>query len=130
VTTLAQRLGRGWSFPLAPDPASGRVAYADGPEKVRQSILLILETEPGERVMRPDFGCGLRRFLAQPNTVAVRAEIEREVELSLSSWEPRIRLTSVDASPADDPAEVEIGIAYVHVRTERPDSLVYVLPLA
>jgi phage baseplate assembly protein W len=130
MTTLAQRLGRGWGFPLAPDPANGRLAYAEGPEKVRQSILLILETEPGERVMRPDFGCGLRRFLAQPNTVAVRAEIQREIELSLAAWEPRIQLTEVDASPGDDPAEVEIGISYVHVRTQRPDSLLYVLPLS
>ena len=128
MTTLAQRLGRGWSFPLAPDPA-GRLAWADGPEKVRQSILLILETEPGERVMRPDFGCGLRRFLAQPNTVAVRAEIQREVELSLSAWEPRIHLTGVDATPGDDPAQVEIAIAYIHIRTQRPDGLVYVLAL-
>lgn len=129
MTTLAQRLGRGWSFPLLPDPADGRLAWAEGPEKVRQSILLILETEPGERVMRPDFGCGLRRYLAQPNTVAVRAEIERDVELSLSTWEPRIHLTGVDATPGDDAALVEIAIAYVHVRTQRPDGLVYVLAL-
>ena len=64
------RLSRtGWSVPLNPAFAGG-LAYAAGPEKVRQSIHLILDTEPGERIMRPDFGCGLRRYLMKPNTTA------------------------------------------------------------
>ena len=84
------RLSRtGWSVPLNPAFAGG-LAYAAGPEKVRQSIHLILDTEPGERIMRPDFGCGLRRYLMKPNTTATRALIQREVALALKLWEPRI----------------------------------------
>jgi phage baseplate assembly protein W len=49
-------LGRGWAFPVAPD-AAGEVALVAAAEDIRQAILLILETEPGERVMRPEFGC-------------------------------------------------------------------------
>lgn len=123
MSTIAY-LGSGWSFPVEPGP-DGRLDYAAGPEKVRQSILIVLETEPGERVMRPDFGCGLRQFLMRPNTVATRALIQRQVELSLTDWEPRIRLTSVDVVPGDDPALVQIAIAYVHVRDGRRDNLVY-----
>jgi phage baseplate assembly protein W len=118
-------LGRGWSVPLAPDPRSGQLDYAEGPEKVRQSILLILDTEPGERIMRPTFGCGLRRYLMKPNTTATRALIQREVELALTSWEPRIQVRSVQVNPGDDPALALIEIFYVHIRDGREGNLVY-----
>jgi phage baseplate assembly protein W len=117
-------LGRGWSLPLAPDRA-GRLPWADGPEKVRQAILILLETEPGERVMRPDFGCGLRRFLMQPRNTAIRAQIQREVIRALTAWEGRIRLETVAVEPGDDPSLVLVEIAYVHVLDGRRDTLVY-----
>lgn len=118
-------IGRGWSFPVSPADDAHRLLYLDGPEKVREAIWIILDTEPGERIMRPSFGCGLRRYLGEPNTVAVRALIRHDVEQALTAWEPRISVTSVDITPGDDPSLVEIAIAYVHVRTSRPDNLVY-----
>jgi hypothetical protein len=124
MSALAQ-LGRGWPFPVLVDTDRPKLSYVDGPEKVRESIWIILDTEPGERIMRPTFGCGLRRYLGQPNTVAVRALIRHDVEGALAAWEPRIQVTSVDVIPGDDPALVEIAIAYVHLRTSRPDNLVY-----
>lgn len=124
MSALAQ-LGRGWSFPVQVDGERRRLLYVDGPEKVRESIWIILDTEPGERIMRPTFGCGLRRYLGEPNTVAVRALIRHDVEGALSTWEPRIQVSGVDVSPGDDPSLVEIAISYVHVRTGRPDNLVY-----
>ena len=127
--TAKALLGRGWSMPLtpqAPNSQSGAaLAYVDGPEKVRQSMLIILDTEPGERVMRPTFGCGLRRYLMKPNTTATRALLQREVERALSTFEPRISLTGISVDPGDDPAMVLIQIAYIHVRTGRKDNLVY-----
>jgi phage baseplate assembly protein W len=122
VSALAH-LGRGWAFPVA--PADRALLYVAGPEKVREAIWIVLETEPGERLMRPSFGCGLRRYLGQTNTVAVRALIKHDVERALAAWEPRIRLTSVDVTPGDDPSLLLIGIAYVHLRTGRADNLVY-----
>ena len=124
MTTL-RYLGRGWNFPVMPDNVSGGMQYEAGPEKVRESIEIILDTEPGERVMRPTFGCGLRRYLMQPNTVATRALIKRDVELALSLWEPRIKVGSVDVTPGDDRSLVYIAIAYVHIRDGRPGNLVY-----
>ncbi len=118
-------LGRGWSFPVSPIAASGGLAYAVGPEKVRQSIRIILETDPGERIMRPNFGCGLRRYLMKPNTTATRALIKQEVQRALTQAEPRIRLEDVRVDPGDDPAMVLIQIAYVHRRDGRKDNLVY-----
>jgi phage baseplate assembly protein W len=71
---LSPALGRGWRFPLARDPKSGSALEAAHDEEVvSQSIWLILSTAKGERVMRPDFGCGLRRLIYQPNNGATRA---------------------------------------------------------
>lgn len=118
-------LGRGWSFPVLPDPRTRGLEPAEGTEKVRQSIVILLETEPGERLMRPGFGCGLRRYLMKPNTAATRGLIRQDVERALSAFEPRIRLQGVRVEPGDDPAEVRIEIAYVHTRDGSPGNLVY-----
>jgi uncharacterized protein len=118
-------LGRGLAFPVLPDERTRELALATGTEKVRQAILLILETEPGERVMRPSFGCGLRRYLAKPNTTATRALLQRDVELALATWEPRIRLRSVRVEEGRDPSLVTIEIDYLHARDGSPGNLVY-----
>ena len=124
MTTL-RFLGTGWHFPPAPDPA-GALDYATGPEKVAESIRIILETEPGERIMRPTFGVGLRRYLMRPNTTATRALIRHDVEQGLAAAEPRIQLTSVTVDPDDDePSLVLIRIAYIHVRDNKPGNFVY-----
>ncbi|MEI6668469.1 MAG: GPW/gp25 family protein [Acidobacteriota bacterium] len=117
-------LGRGWNYPLAPNGA-GRMAYAAGPDKVAQSIWIILDTDPGERVMRPIFGCGLRRYLMAPNTSATRALIKHDVDVALANFEPRIAVTDLQVTPGDDPALVLIRLAYVTVRDNRPGNLVY-----
>ena len=123
------RLGTGVDLPLSPDPVRGALGYRSGPEKVQQSILVILLTEPGERVMRPDFGCGLRRFLMEPNTVAVRASIQRTVAAAIDAWEPRVVLREVTVTPGADPALAVITIRYEHRRDASPGLLVQALGL-
>src|SRR2546430_1119066 len=88
----------GWAFPPEAVTTS-RFEWRSGAVLVRQSILIILDTEPGERVMRPDFGCGLRRYLMEPNTPATRAAIARDIEAALGIWEPRIVVGAVDVTP-------------------------------
>lgn len=117
-------LGQGWQYPVQPG-ASGALGYAAGPDKIMQSIWIILDTEPGERIMRPSFGCGLRRYLMKPNTSAIRALIHHDVEIALANFEPRIALTELAVDPGDDPAMVLIRIAYLTVRDNRPGNLVY-----
>jgi len=124
MTTLSI-LGRGWTIPMRPDERSGKLEYESGPEKVRQSILIILDTEPGERIMRPSFGCGLRRYLMMPNTTATRALIQREVGIALKLWEPRIEVQDLQVTPGDDPALVLIEILYIHKRDGLQGNLVY-----
>lgn len=117
-------LGRGIGMPLFPGQ-DGRMHVAVGPEKVRQAIFIILDTEPGERVMLPEFGCGLRRYLMQPNNPATRADIERATGLALARWEARIKVEQVDVAAGADASLVLIAIHYAHVLDGRRDSLVY-----
>jgi phage baseplate assembly protein W len=122
--SILRILGCGWSMPVVPD-AAGALDYADGPEKVAQSIRIILDTDPGERIMRPSFGCGLRRYLMQPNTIATRALIRHDVDQALANFELRISVNSISVDPGDDPSLVLIRIAYIHVRDNRPGNLVF-----
>jgi hypothetical protein len=125
MTNPLKLLGTGWNFSVAPDPRLGGLQYTSGPDKVRQSIWIILDTEPGERLMRPTFGCGLRRYLMKPNTPATRALIQHDVQLGLSLWEPRIQLKDVRVDPGGDPSLVLIQVSYIHTADRRPDSLIY-----
>lgn len=118
-----QRLGQGFGQPVAPQ--AGRLPLVSGPEKVRQAIFTLLDTDPGERVMRPDFGCGLRRYLMHPNNPATRAAIEREITQALGRWEPRVTVAGIAVTPTDDAAMVLIEIHYAHVLDARQDVLVY-----
>ncbi|MGW3668119.1 GPW/gp25 family protein [Streptomyces sp. NPDC005141] len=123
------RLGRGWAFPVEPLPQRGALNLASGAALVHQSIRIILATEPGERLMRPDFGCGLRRFLTHPNTPGTRAAIARAVEEALSVWEPRIALRSVDVLPGQSPEFAVITVSYTHVRDGSPADMRIAVPV-
>ncbi|MFT3843299.1 MAG: GPW/gp25 family protein [Myxococcaceae bacterium] len=119
-----QFLGTGWAFPVTPD-GKGQLPLSDGRDQVNQAIGLILETEPGERVMRPDFGCGLRRYLMKPNTVATRTLLRDDVTQALVRWEPRISVKEVSVEPGDDPAMVVITISYLLTRSGQSGNFVY-----
>jgi len=121
-------LGRGWAFPVMRESGrdgSAALAFAEGTDKVQQAIRIVLETEPGERIMRPTFGCGLRRYIMEPNTIATRTLIQNDVTRALTLWEPRIELRSVSVLPGEDRALIYIAIAYIHVRDGRPGNLVF-----
>lgn len=120
-----QWLGRGLRFPIQPDPGTGRLPSIEGMARIRQSIEQILDTEPGERIMLPAFGCGLTRYLMEPNTLTTRTAMTKDIESALSRWEPRIRLAGVTVTPGDDPSVVWIEISYVRLSDLRPDNIVY-----
>ena len=120
-----QWLGTGLRFPIRPDPLTGTLPKVDGMDRIRQSIEQILDTEPGERIMLPAFGCGLGRYLMEPNTLTTRTAMEQDIEAALSRWEPRIQLTEVAVTPGDDPTLVWIGISYQRLSDLRPDNIVY-----
>ncbi|MFN9371776.1 MAG: GPW/gp25 family protein [Planctomycetaceae bacterium] len=104
-------LGQGWAFPPALD-GRGHVATASLEEDVRQAIGIILGTDRGERVMRPDFGAGLNALVFEPMTAATIALARHRVEEALTRWEPRIDQVQVTAHPDHRRAQLTLEIRY------------------
>lgn len=110
--------GQGPAFPPQVD-AAGRLAWSTGEDNVRQSIRILLLTEPGERLMREEFGCGLRRFLFEPNTPATRQLIQERITRAIPRWEPRAVVETVQVDPdPDDARTVHISITFRLVATQ------------
>ena len=110
--------GQGLGFPPRVG-ADGRLAWSEGEDNVRESIRLILLTEPGERLMREEFGCGLRRYLFEPNTATTRALIKERIQNALARWEPRVRVDDVSVeSDAEDARVVAVQISFRLVATQ------------
>ncbi|MCA9991733.1 MAG: GPW/gp25 family protein, partial [Anaerolineales bacterium] len=84
-------VGRGWSFPIAINPQGG-LSLTDENSEIVQAIRIILMTAPGQRVMRPTFGCRLHELVFAPNNVATATLAQRYVEEALKMWEPRINV--------------------------------------
>ncbi len=117
-------LGIGWGFPIRLEPP--RFAVAEYEESVRESILIILSTTKGERVMRPDFGSGLHELVFAVNGGATQAMAEFEVREALQNWEPRIEVIRVQASSAGERGEqLLIAIDYRVRTTDNRFNLVY-----
>lgn len=117
--------GTGVRLPFLPDPATGALGWVRGMDLIGQSVATILDTEPGERVMLPGFGCGLRRYVMEPNNLTTRTSMEADIRAALETWEPRIQLVNVAVTPGEDAALVWVDIAYVRLADLRPDNLVY-----
>lgn len=93
--------------------ADGRLAWRSGNAAIRDSLLNILLTRPGERLMRPGFGAGLRNFIHSPNNETTRALIADAARRALARWEPRIHLDEVQVvSDPERLAQVHVSIRY------------------
>ena len=119
-------LGRGWAYPVMIDPATGDVAVAEYEEDIRQSIRIILATARGERVMRPDFGCGIHDLVFEVVDVATLTRVENSVREALTKYEARIEVLSVRADPRHAPdGQLLIELEYRVRRTNQIGNLVY-----
>ena len=124
-------IGTGWAFPLRTDH-TGSIALVSHEREIEESIRLILATAPGERPMRPEFGCGAHDYVFAPADAATAGDIAYAVRIALERWEPRVTLNDVvvrfDA--------VETGTLYIDIKysvrgTNDPRNLVfpfYVIP--
>jgi len=118
-------IGSGWSFPVQLTPG-GSVQLFSGGEEIDAAIRMILTTAPGERVMRPDFGCSMWEQVFAPINPNTLGLVEQSVREALARWEPRITIDAVTASPDEnEDAVIRIEIEY-HVRaTNDHRNLVY-----
>jgi phage baseplate assembly protein W len=124
-------LGRGLAFPVHTD-ATGSIALVSGEREVVESIRLILATAPGERPMRPEFGCAVHDLVFAPADSATAGQIAYEVRSALERWEPRITLTDVVVGFSEaERGTLLIDIKYTLRGTNDPRNLVfpfYVIP--
>jgi len=105
-------LGRGWAFPVGVDPA-GDVRTAADEQTVEESIRVIIGTAKGERVMRPEFGCGIHDRVFDTIDANTRTLVETAVEEALVEFEPRIAVENVTTSTEDiDEGVLLIEVAY------------------
>jgi phage baseplate assembly protein W len=102
---------------------------ADEAESVRQAILMLLSTVPGERVMRSHYGCDLFRLVFSPNDDTTAGLAMHYVRQAIDRWEPRIEIVHLNASRVGDSALLEIHLEYRLRRTAEPNLLVYSVSL-
>lgn len=120
----ADLIGSGWAFPGQITPG-GSVRLVTGGEEIDAALRMILTTAPGERVMRPEFGCAMWEQVFAPVNPGTLGIIEHSVRVAIIQWEPRVDLTSVTAVPSDDGSVVTIEIAYQIRATNDHRNLVY-----
>ena len=124
-------IGNGWSFPLGVNRRGG-ISLASREREIEEAIRIILATAPGERPMRPDFGCGIHDYVFAPADASTAGSIAFQVTSALEMWEPRIDVAGVDVEIDDDDRGVlYINIAYTIRRSNDVRNLVfpfYVLP--
>ncbi|AKA38450.1 GPW/gp25 family protein [Yersinia ruckeri] len=109
---LTQLYGRGWAFPPLFSLDKG-VAMVEGAEDVRQSLQILFRTEPGERLMREDYGCGLNDFMFENIRNELIAEIETRIQDSVLRYEPRADMTDIQINQAPNRSNtLQVRIAY------------------
>lgn len=94
-------IGTGWRFPIKVN-ARGRLEWSGGPQRIQDSIWLIIKTALGERLMRPKFGAGVDDFVFQSNSIINRSKLAIAIRGALLEWEPRIDLDEVRVDSAAD----------------------------
>jgi phage baseplate assembly protein W len=118
-------LGSGLSFPLGVDHR-GAIALARGEEDVEQAIEIIIGTAPGERPMRPEFGCDVHDLVFETIDAAMVGRMETAIREALDRWEPRVAVESIDFDLAGaEVGRLEVTIGYRIRATNDQRNLVY-----
>ena len=121
----AEFIGAGWAFPMRTD-ATGSIALVHGDRELVESIHLILATAPGERPMRPEFGCAIHDLAFAPADAATAGRIAYEVRVALERWEPRVTLEDVIVNFDEvDNGVLMIELLYSVRGTNDPRNLVF-----
>ncbi len=121
-------LGKGWKY--QPDkPVSvkdGGIAYSEGEDSIKESIMIILGTAKGARVMRPDFGCDINRLVFALNNTTTATLAESYIREALLKWEPRIEVTDMNiATDEEERNKLLVNIEYIIKTSNTKDNLVY-----
>jgi phage baseplate assembly protein W len=118
-------IGQGWSFPIRVN-AKGGLDWSTGPNRIQAAIWIILSTSPGERLMLPTFGAGIKDYVFQSNSQVICNRLQTAVRKALTQWEPRIQVVSVTATPSpEQDSLVLVSIDYQILATNELYNMVY-----
>jgi len=120
-------VGRGWGFPVGVDTTGG-IRLSSGATEIEEAIAIIIGTSPGERPMRPEFGCRIHELVFSPNNLETIGLATRYVTQALGMWEPRIEIEEIDVTSDRDDRErgrLNIMVTYTIRGTKDSRSLVY-----
>jgi phage baseplate assembly protein W len=122
---MADIIGSGVAFPLRVD-ARGGLALVRHDEDIQEAIGIILGTAPGERPMRPEFGCGIHDYVFETIDAYTLGRLDYEVRMALDRWEPRIEVLDVEFDiDRADLGELRIDVSYRLRATNDVRNLVY-----
>ena len=105
-------LGRGWKFPVQVDPTTGRIAMSEMEQDIKESIFIILKTAVGERLMRPEFGCGIHDLVFDSMSTVTLGLFESRVREAINRWESRVEILRLDVFTKEpDRGKLEINLS-------------------
>jgi phage baseplate assembly protein W len=118
-------LGAGWKYPVKID-IDRKIALSRHDEDIKEAIRIILGTAKGERVMHPDFGCGIHELVFAPINMTTITQVKNNVREALVKYEPRIDLLRVEvSSERSDEGQLLVSIDYVVRATNTRFNMVY-----
>ncbi|MBC6996658.1 GPW/gp25 family protein [Neolewinella lacunae] len=125
-TTLKSFLGTGWSFPPAFQLTTGAVQMVSEEDDIRQSLFLLFSTTPGERLMRPGYGCDLQMLVFERLNASTESQIADLIRMSILHYEPRITVEEVHVTLSDAlQGRIDIAVFYTIRLTNSRDNIVY-----
>ena len=118
-------LGRGWAFPVEFNPNSAQVLLSENEEDILQSLIILLNTTIGERVLRPEYGCNMEDMLFEALNVTTATMITNRIKRAILFHEPRVKTDQIDLRPDYQEGRVDVLISYTIISTNNRKNLVY-----
>ena len=118
-------LGRGWSFPPTFTRGDNGIAMVDEVEDIKQSLIILLSTIKGERIMQPDYGANMEELLFEPLNVSFAKRMSVKIERAILFYEPRIKTDDINFNQDNENGLVEVRIDYTIIATNNRRNIVY-----
>lgn len=118
-------LGRGWAFPVTFSEESYQVHMSEEEEDIQQSLIILLNTTLGERIMRPDYGANMEDLLFEALNVTTANMIANRIKKAILFHEPRVKTEDIDLRPDYNEGRIEVLVKYIIIATNNRRNLVY-----
>lgn len=118
-------LGRGWAFPVTFSAESKQVHMAEDEDDIQQSLIILLNTTLGERIMRPDYGANMEDLLFEALNVTTANMIANRIKKAILFHEPRVKTEDIDLRPDYNEGRIEVLVEYLIIATNNRRNLVY-----